>query len=69
MALIGPTALHSLRADRAREIVVGSFGLHATRTAQDTNQPVKMLTHVTVVIGLIGAIPGIFGMNFAVAVD
>ena len=50
--------------DRAREIIVGSFDLYATRTAQDTNQLVKMLTLVTVVIGLAGAIAGIFGMNF-----
>ena len=50
--------------DRAREIIVGSFELYATRTAQDTNQLVKMLTLVTVVIGLAGAIAGIFGMNF-----
>lgn len=50
--------------ERAREMVVGSFELYATRTAQDTNQLVKTLTFVTVVIGLSGTIAGIFGMNF-----
>ena len=50
--------------DRAREMIVGSFNLYATRTAQETNQLVKLLTLVTVIIGLSGAIAGIFGMNF-----
>jgi len=50
--------------DRAREMIVGSFELYATRTAQDTNELVKVLTLVTVVIGLSSAIAGIFGMNF-----
>lgn len=45
-------------------MIVGSFDLYATRTAQDTNQLVKLLTLVTVIIGLSGAIAGIFGMNF-----
>ena len=50
--------------DRAREMIVGSFDLYATRTTQETNQLVKLLTLVTVIIGLSGAIAGIFGMNF-----
>ncbi len=50
--------------DRAREIVVGSFDLYATRTAQDTNELVRALTVVTVIIGIAGAVAGIFGMNF-----
>ncbi|MEO7965257.1 MAG: CorA family divalent cation transporter, partial [Gemmatimonadaceae bacterium] len=50
--------------ERARETVIGSFELYATRTAQDTNQLVRALTIVTVVIGMAGAIAGIFGMNF-----
>ena len=54
--------------DRAREIITGSFDLYATRTAQDTNKLVKMLTLVTVVIGLAGAIAGIFGMNFETSI-
>lgn len=50
--------------DHTREMVVGSFELYATRTAQDTNQLLKALTVITVIIGLTGAIAGIFGMNF-----
>ena len=50
--------------DRAREVVVGSFELYATRTAQDTNDLVRGLTVVTVIIGIAGAIAGVFGMNF-----
>lgn len=50
--------------DQAREMIVGSFELYATRTAQETNQLVKMLTLITVIIGLSSAIGGIFGMNF-----
>lgn len=50
--------------DHAREMIVASFELYATRTAQETNQLVKLLTLITVVIGLSSAIAGIFGMNF-----
>lgn len=50
--------------NRTREMIVGSFDLYATRTAQETNQLVKLLTLITVIIGLSGAIAGIFGMNF-----
>ena len=50
--------------DRAREMIAGSFDLYATRTAQDTNKQVQTLTLVTVIIGVAGAIAGIFGMNF-----
>jgi magnesium transporter len=49
---------------RARETVVGAFELYATRVAQDTNQLVKALTIATVITGIIGAVAGIFGMNF-----
>ncbi|QGN55771.1 magnesium transporter CorA family protein [Novosphingobium sp. Gsoil 351] len=50
--------------DRARELVVGSFELYATRTAQNTNDLVRALTIVTVAIGLSAAVAGVFGMNF-----
>lgn len=49
---------------RARETVIGSFELHASRVAQDTNQLVKVLTIATVITGVIGAVAGVFGMNF-----
>ena len=50
--------------DRARDSVVGSFELFATQTALDTNDLVKVLTFVTVIIGFAAAVAGIFGMNF-----
>lgn len=49
---------------RARETIIGSFDLYTTRVAQDTNQLVKALTITTVVTGIIGAVAGVFGMNF-----
>ncbi|MBW0006907.1 MAG: hypothetical protein JO335_04245 [Sphingomonas sp.] len=49
---------------RARDTVIGSFELYATRVAQDTNQLVKVLTIATVITGVIGAVAGVFGMNF-----
>ena len=50
--------------DRARDSVVGSFELFATKAALDTNDLVKVLTFVTVIIGFAAAVAGIFGMNF-----
>ena len=49
---------------RVTESVVSSFDLYATRTAQDTNRLIRALTLVTVITGFIGAIAGVFGMNF-----
>jgi magnesium transporter len=50
--------------EHARDLVVGSFELFATRTAQQTNDLVKALTFLTAVIGLCAAVAGVFGMNF-----
>lgn len=49
---------------RARDTVIGSFELYASRVAQDTNQLLKALTIATVITGIVGAVAGIFGMNF-----
>jgi len=49
---------------RARETIIGSFDLYASRVAQDTNQLIKVLTIATVITGVIGAVAGVFGMNF-----
>lgn len=49
---------------RARETVIGSFDLYSSRVAQDTNQLIKVLTIATVITGIVGALAGIFGMNF-----
>ena len=54
--------------ERAREAVIGSFDLFASKTGQETNDLVKRLTFITVVTGLAAAVAGIFGMNFDVAV-
>ena len=50
--------------ERARDVVVGSFDLFATKTALETNKLVKALTFVTVLIGFAAAVAGLFGMNF-----
>lgn len=52
---------------RVRDTVVASFELYATRVAQDTNRLLRTLTFFTIGIGLIGALAGIFGMNFKAA--
>ena len=54
--------------ERARDVVVGSFDLFTSKTAQDTNELVKALTFFTVVIGFTAAIAGLFGMNFDVPI-
>ena len=50
--------------ERARDLVVGSFELMNSRTSLQTNELVKLLTVVTVIIGFCGAVAGVFGMNF-----
>ena len=50
--------------EHTRDLVVGSFELFASRTAQQTNELVKVLTFITVILGASAAIAGIFGMNF-----
>lgn len=52
---------------RLRDTVVASFELYATRVAQDTNRLLRTLTFLTIGIGVIGALAGIFGMNFETA--
>ncbi len=49
---------------RGRDAVVASFDIYATRVAQDTNELLRVLTIVTVALGIIGSIAGVFGMNF-----
>lgn len=53
--------------DRTRDTVLSSYDLYATRVAQNTNRLLQRLTVITVGIGLIGALAGIFGMNFSLA--
>ena len=50
--------------EHTRELVVGSFELFTSRSAQQTNNLVKALTFFTVIIGSAAAVAGLFGMNF-----
>jgi magnesium transporter len=50
--------------EHTRDLVVGSFELFSSRTGQQTNELVKVLTYLTAVIGFCAAIAGVFGMNF-----
>ncbi|MEO7247861.1 MAG: CorA family divalent cation transporter [Novosphingobium sp.] len=53
---------------RVRETVINSFDLYSTRVAQDTNRLLRTLTFITIGIGMISALAGIFGMNFQATV-
>lgn len=53
--------------DRTRDAVLSSYDLYATRVAQNTNRLLQRLTVITVGVGFIGALAGIFGMNFKLA--
>lgn len=50
--------------ENAREMIIGSFDLYMTGTAQNTNETMKILTLGTIVLGLIAAVAGIMGVNF-----
>lgn len=50
--------------ENARELVVGSFELFTTRTAERTNNTMRVLTFVTVLLGSLAVAAGVLGMNF-----
>ena len=50
--------------ENARQLLLGSFDLVMTRTAQRTNDVVRVLTVVSVTLLPASVIAGIFGMNF-----
>jgi magnesium transporter len=50
--------------ENARELLIGSFDLDMTRTAQRTNDVVRLLTVVSVTLLPASVLAGIFGMNF-----
>lgn len=52
--------------ENARELIIGSFELFATRTAQGTNDTMRVLTFVTVLLGSLSVLAGVLGMNFEV---
>ncbi len=45
-------------------MVIGTFELFMTGTSQSTNDTMKVLTLVTALVGLMGVMAGIMGMNF-----
>lgn len=50
--------------ENARDLVIGSFELFTSRTAQRTNDTMRRLTFVTVLLGVLGVSAGVLGMNF-----
>jgi Mg2+ and Co2+ transporter CorA len=53
--------------ERTRDVVVGSFELFTSKTGQQTNDLVKVLTFLTAIVGFCAAIAGLMGMNFKLA--
>lgn len=47
-----------------RDMMLGSFDLYMSSTAQRTNDIMRALTLVTVTLGIIAAVAGLMGMNF-----
>ncbi len=52
--------------ESARDTVLSLFDLYTTKTAHRTNFLVRRLTFVTLLVGLLGAVAGVWGMNFEV---
>ena len=50
--------------ENTRELVVGSFDLYTTRSAERTNDTMRALTFVTVLLGSLAVVAGALGMNF-----
>lgn len=52
--------------EHSRETVLGSFDLYATKSSQLTNTFIQRLTVITMIIGAMGVIAGVMGMNYKV---
>ena len=50
--------------ENTRDLVVGSFELFSSQTALRTNEAMRRLTFVTVLIGTLAVLAGVLGMNF-----
>jgi Mg2+ and Co2+ transporter CorA len=50
----------------AREMLIGTFDVHMTRTAQRTNDIMKVLTLASVILLPASVVAGVMGMNFKV---
>ncbi|MFC4455354.1 CorA family divalent cation transporter [Deinococcus sonorensis] len=56
---------HTLEAvGSVRELLLGSFDLYMTSTSQRTNDTMRVLTVVTVTLGIVAAVAGVLGVNF-----
>lgn len=53
--------------ENARDLVIGSYELLETRLSQRTNETMRVLTFVTVLLGTLAVIAGVLGMNFQAA--
>lgn len=51
---------------RAREMLIGTFDVHMTRTAQRTNDIMKVLTIASAILLPASVIAGVMGMNFRI---
>lgn len=50
--------------ENARDLVIGSYELLSTRLSQRTNETMRLLTFVTVMLGTLAVAAGVLGMNF-----
>lgn len=50
--------------EHGRELVQSSFDLFTTRTAETTNNLIRRLTFIGIMLGALGGVAGVFGMNF-----
>lgn len=50
--------------EHGRDLVQTSFDLFTTRTAETTNTLIRRLTFAGIVLGALGGVTGVFGMNF-----
>ena len=65
-ALVGRFERAADEIERCRGVVMSSFDLFTSRTSQQTNDLVKVLTFLTAIVGFCAAIAGLMGMNFNV---
>lgn len=66
-ALVGRFERAVDEVEHSRDVVVGSFELFTSRTSQQTNELVKVLTFLTAIVGFCAAVAGLMGMNFKLA--
>lgn len=50
--------------EHGRELIQSSFDLFTTRTAETTNALIRRLTFISILLGALGGVAGVFGMNF-----